>query len=205
MRARSTPRAAPIRVPSTSRPTMVPAQWVPSPEVSPLPDPEKSCCTRGHRGTPDAKRRSRSRSPPPSRPVLSRGTDAQGPPRCPMSRHRKPGRLGGRIANPAVRWAGSPFRGQPPPPPSRTRAPGRSRAESSASSMTGAGCSGPRERSRRMAQRSGMRPPPCGWRSLPRRLRGRGVASPTPRRPGRSARDDAGGRAGPPRTRSTGA
>jgi hypothetical protein len=44
--ARETPGATPIRVPSTSRPKTVPAQWVPWPCRSPSPVPEKSCCTR---------------------------------------------------------------------------------------------------------------------------------------------------------------
>ena len=45
MSAFSTPRAMPILVPSTSRPKIVPAQCVPWPWRSPLPEPEKSCCT----------------------------------------------------------------------------------------------------------------------------------------------------------------
>src|SRR5829696_7851415 len=45
IRARPTPRATPIRVPSTSRPRTVPAQWVPWPTRSPLPEPVKSCST----------------------------------------------------------------------------------------------------------------------------------------------------------------
>ncbi len=40
-----TPRATPMRVPSTSRPKIVPAQCVPCPCVSPLPSPVKSCST----------------------------------------------------------------------------------------------------------------------------------------------------------------
>ena len=40
-----TPRATPMRCPSTSRPKTVPAQCVPWPFPSPSPSPVKSCCT----------------------------------------------------------------------------------------------------------------------------------------------------------------